>query len=61
VEVAWQVYLECLKGDEAKVVVMVEGLVITLLCTRTFKGKREAVEWRDGRRALQTVGSAKYT
>jgi hypothetical protein len=39
-EVGRQVYLEGLKGDE----VMVEVLVITLLCTRTFKSRREAVE-----------------
>jgi hypothetical protein len=32
-------YLECLKGDRVKVAVMVEDLVITLLCTRAFKGK----------------------
>jgi hypothetical protein len=44
VEVGWEVYLECLKGDKMKVAVMVEDLVITLLCTRAFKGKGAAVE-----------------
>jgi len=53
-EVGRQVYLEGLKGDE----VMVEVLVITLLCTRTFKAKeRQQSEGME----LQSVGYAKYT